>query len=220
MIHFPRIDIQNKKTLIIIFFISLLILFFSKLENNIVLGVLLLIAIITQINTINDNIQELFNKKERSYNYNSKIENILNGLKKYKHKSPYDYKQAIKYWKKYTETLHILENDKLENYNQYFDNAHHYLIRSVNMFQNFTSNTNEREYIDGMMYGDYENTKEMNNITSLTKELYHEGHTLLFNVSLRLNKKWEQNPNIHNKEIVYSHPHPYNKETNNYDVYL
>ena len=220
MIYFPEIDLQNKKTVIIISLITLLLLFFSKFENNTLLVILVIIAIITQLNKVNDNINNLFDKKGKTYNYNNKIENLLNGLKKYKYKSPYKYNQAMKYWKKFIKTLYILEDDKLTNYNHYFEDAHNYLINSINMFQSFISNTSEREYVDGMKYGDYGNTKEMNNITYLTKELYHEGYTLLYNLSLRLNKEWERNPNVHNKEIVYGYPQPYNKVSKSYDFYV
>lgn len=220
MIYLPEINLRNKKTIIIISLVTLLILFFSKLENNILLGLIVIIALITQLNKINDNLNSLFDKKEKTYNYNNKIENILKEFRKYKYKSPYNYNKAMKYWKKFIKTLYILEDDKLENYNHYFEDAHNYLINSVNMFHSFVADTDEMELVDGMKYGDYENTKEMNNISYLTKELYHEGYTLLYNLSLRLNKKWEKDPNTNNKEIVYGYPQPYDKKSKSYDFYV
>ena len=53
-------------------------------------------------------------------------------------------------------------------------------------------------------------------------KLYKEGNNLLYNLSLRLNEKWEKDPNIHNKEIVFNSPEPHdykNKNKYNYDFF-
>ena len=59
MIYFPEINLQDKKTIMIISLIILLILFFSKIENNILLGLLVIIAIVTQLNKVNENLNHI-----------------------------------------------------------------------------------------------------------------------------------------------------------------
>ena len=56
---------------------------------------------------------------------------------------------------------------------------------------------------------------DMMNITKVVKELYKEGYLILYNLSLRLNKKWEENPHILNKEIIFNHPLPFDKTSTN-----
>ena len=220
MIYFPEIDLNNKKTLILIFILSLFMLFFNKIEIQTLVAIITIIMVIINYSEVNKTLKKGFKKEINNYDYNIRIENLLQKLKKYKKKSPVNYKRAMEYWRQFIITLKILEDDNLKNYNQYFENAYHYLTESINMFQSFGVDSSERQYIDGMKYGDYENTKDLNNITKLTKELYHEGYNLLYNLSLRLNKRWKEDANIHNKEIVFEHPHPYNKKSTSYDFYL
>ena len=85
-----------------------------------------------------------------------------------------------------------------------------------------TVGSKERKYIDGMEYGDFESSKDLKKGGNIVKELYKEGNSLLYNLSLRLNKKWEKGPNIHNKEIIFNSPEPYdykNKIKNKFDYF-
>ena len=44
-----------------------------------------------------------------------------------------------------------------------------------------------------MEYGDFENSKEkLKRLSGIIRELYSEGYTLLYNLSLRPNKKWKK----------------------------
>ena len=56
-------------------------------------------------------------------------------------------------------------------------------------------------------------------ISKISKELYNEGYSLLYNLSLRLNKKWKENPHVFNKEIIIDHPLPFDKGLNHFDFY-
>ena len=78
------------------------------------------------------------------------------------------------------------------------------------------SESKERKYLDGMEYGDFENTKELKRGSKIVKQLYLEGYNILYNLSLRLNKRWEKEPNIHNKEIILNVPEPHNHKNNKY----
>ena len=83
----------------------------------------------------------------------------------------------------------------------------------------FGTESEERKYIHAMKYNDFENTKELNRVTRISKELYNEGYNILYNLSLRLNKRWSEKPNIHNKEIVLNYPKPNDKSNKMFDYF-
>lgn len=224
MINFTEIDLKNKNNRIIIFILSLFLLFLNHFETKTLVSILVMIILINQYSSLKENIgTKLINNKEKSpplINYNNKIEGLLNEIKKYKKMSRYNYKRGMHYWYQFVKTIDLLENDDLYNYNQYFENAFYYLRISTNIFQSFGIEAEERNYIDAIKYNDLEVSKDMMNITKVVKELYKEGYLILYNLSLRLNKKWEENPHILNKEIIFNHPLPFDKtSTNNYDYY-
>ena len=224
MINFTEIDLKNKNNRIIIFILSLFLLFLNHFETKTLVSILVMIILINQYSSLKENIgTKLINNKEKSpplINYNNKIEGLLNEIKKYKKMSRYNYKRGMHYWYQFVKTIDLLENDDLYNYNQYFENAFYYLRISTNIFQSFGVEAEERNYIDAIKYNDLEVSKDMMNITKVVKELYKEGYLILYNLSLRLNKKWEENPHILNKEIIFNHPLPFDKtSTNNYDYY-
>lgn len=224
MINFTEIDLKNKNNRIIIFILSLFLLFLNHFETKTLVSILVMIILINQYSSLKENIgTKLINNKQKSpplINYNNKIEGLLNEIKKYKKMSRYNYKRGMHYWYQFVKTIDLLENDDLYNYNQYFENAFYYLRISTNIFQSFGIEAEERNYIDAIKYNDLEVSKDMMNITKVVKELYKEGYLILYNLSLRLNKKWEENPHILNKEIIFNHPLPFDKtSTNNYDYY-
>ena len=221
MINFTEIDLKNKNR-IIIFILSLFLLFLNHFETKTLVSILVMIILINQYSSLKENIgTKLINNKQKSpplINYNNKIEGLLNEIKKYKKMSRYNYKRGMHYWYQFVKAIDLLENDDLYNYNQYFENAFYYLRISTNIFQSFGIEAEERNYIDAIKYNDLEVSKDMMNITKVVKELYKEGYLILYNLSLRLNKKWEENPHILNKEIIFNHPLPFDKtSTNNYD---
>ena len=224
MINFTEIDLKNKNNRIIIFILSLFLLFLNHFETKTLVSILVMIILINQYSSLKENIgTKLINNKEKSpplINYNNKIEGLLNEIKKYKKMSRYNYKRGMHYRYQFVKAIDLLENDDLYNYNQYFENAFYYLRISTNIFQSFGVEAEERNYIDAIKYNDLEVSKDMMNITKVVKELYKEGYLILYNLSLRLNKKWEENPHILNKEIIFNHPLPFDKtSTNNYDYY-
>ena len=222
MINFPEIDLKDRTILIVIFIFSIVLLFFQYFETNFLLGLLIFLYLINEYPNIQKNVKNniLKEKKDKSLNYNHKISEILKGLKKYKKKNRETYHNGIYYWKLFIKNIHILENDNLEHYNQYFDNTFLYLKKSVNYFQSISVSIRERKLIDGIKMNDYTNAKNTKEISDISRELYKEGYLLLYNISLRLNKKWENNPNINNKQIILDHPLPNDSNDNNFDFYL
>lgn len=220
MINFPEIDLKNENVKIIIFFMSLIFLFINSYDIKIIVTCILIVILFINYDKLNQSVSStIIKKKEFSLNYNNEIETILKKFKKYKKKSPYNYKQAIYYWSRFIKTIDTLEKDNLYNYNHYFDNAHDHLRQSVNLFQGLGVESYDRKYIDGLKYNDFTSSKELMEISKISKELYNEGYSLLYNLSLRLNKKWKENPHVFNKEIIIDHPLPFDKGLNNFDFY-
>ena len=217
MINLPRINITNNKTVLIILFVGIIFYILNYLDVNKTVTMIFIILFFVYYDKVIKNTNKFFFKKKgRDENYNNRIEELLNSFKEYKHLSPYRYNEGYNMWKEFIDLLNKLESEDLYNYNQYFDNAHFYLKKSCNIFMGMTTESKERKYIDGMEYGDFENSKELKRLSGIIRELYSEGYTLLYNLSLRLNKKWEEDPNIHNKEIVFNVPEPHDKK-NKYD---
>ena len=221
MINFPEIEFKNKKNLVTIFFLTMLFFFFNFYDVKILVSLLLIIVFLTQYDTVQEKINKdiITKKKDISVNYNNYIEKSLKKLKKYKKKSPHNYGQAMHYWKSFMKTLDTLENEDLYNYNQYFDQALIYLQNSINLFQGLGVESYDRKYVDGLKYNDFTSSKELMEISKISKELYNEGYSLLYNLSLRLNKKWKENPHVFNKEIIIDHPLPFDKGLNHFDFY-
>lgn len=209
MINLPRINIADSKTLLIILFVSIIFYTLIYLDVNKVVVMIFILLFFVYYDTVMKKTNKFFFKKRsRDENYNNKIEGILNKIETFKKKTPYKYNDGYNMWVKFIKTLNKLESEELYNYTQYFENAHFYLKKSCNIFMSMLPESKERKYIEGMEYGDFQNSKDLSLMSGYIRELYKEGHTLLYNLSLRLNKKWEENPHIHNKEIVFYGPEP------------
>ena len=224
MMNFPEIDLKNQNVRIIFFVLSVLLFFFNNFETKTLVSILVIFVIINQYTTIKKNINENIIQKSGNsqilLNYNNKIENLLKKIKEYKKKSPYNYKEGMYYWVLFMKNIDLLEDNNLYNYNHYFENASYYLQKSMNLFQAFGVEAEERKYIDATKYNDFENSKDLMEITNVVNELYQESYSIMYNLSLRLNKKWKENPHVFNKEIIFDHPMPFEKNSSkHFDYY-
>ena len=221
MINFPEIDLKNDKLLISIFLIVVGLLFFNILEIKSLISIIVIVFIIINYSEVKKKLSEdLFKKSDKiSVNYNNNIENLLKRLKKYKKIDKNGYRSGMKYWHKFIETINILEDDNIYNYNQYFENAQMYLKESINSFQSLSINSYDERYIEALKYGDFDETKEMKDISELVNELNKEGYNILYNLSLELNEKWNKTPNIHTKEIIMEYPLPVNYYDQGFDFH-
>ena len=75
---------------------------------------------------------------------------------------------------------------------------------------------NDKELMK-IVYSDDNHT--LDDLSSIINGLQEEGNNLLYNLSLRLNKQWEKDPHVVNKEIIYDHPHPINTINDKYNRY-
>ena len=117
MINFPEIDLKNKNIRVIIFILALLLFFFNNFETKTLVSILVIFVIINQYSITKANIQKkIINKKGENpllLNYNNKIENLLKEIKKYKKKSPHNYKEGMYYWVHFMKNIDLLEDNNL-----------------------------------------------------------------------------------------------------------
>ncbi len=197
-------DLQTN--LFIIFVAISLIQFF---ETKLLLSVMVIILIIVNTPKM---IDMTSNREETKDNikrdelgedmyYNTQIHDLLEQLRYYKKYNKVSYKQGVKYMRQYFRILKILEKDNLQNRNQYFDLAKDYLKQSINHFQSITVSMPERSYIDGLKYGDFEESRNNRQLSTLLKQLHKECTAILLNIGITFNKEWLDNPNTYTKEI-------------------
>ena len=186
----------------ILIIILLFIIFYKYFELNhiILLGIGLMVFL--NYNKFNKIIDESVKNIEVS-NYPSNISNILKDIKKYKKYN--QYKIGKKYWKKFMKNIKILEDDNIINYNQIFDNTIIYLNESIRYFKSIGFSIKEKSRVE-LFNENSKYMKDFNNIQNLSNKLYKEGYNILYNLSIILNKKWEENPNIYNKQIILDYP--------------
>ena len=223
MIQFPELDLKDVKIQITIFFLGMLLLFFGNFNTNFLLSILIIILLINQFSEVKQNINEhiIQVKDDIAVRYNNKVDELLKQIKTYRKFSPLSYKTGLYYWKRFIQIITILENQTLHHYNQHFENAHLFLQKSINSFHSIGVAVAEDKYIDSLEYHEFINSKRLKEVSRISKELYSEGYHILYELSLRYNHKWKENPSIYNKEIVFDYPLPHDREKDRYfDFYL
>lgn len=133
--------------------------------------------------------------------YNSRVEDILKRLKKFKKYNKVSYKTGVKYLRKFFKTVKILEYDNLYNRNQYYELANDYLKEALNHFQSISVSMPERSLKNAIKLGDFEELKKTNELSDILKELNKECYYILLNIGYVFNEKWSEKPNIYTREI-------------------
>tara|TARA_B110001469_G_scaffold125286_1_gene140425 strand:+ start:952 stop:1638 length:687 start_codon:yes stop_codon:yes gene_type:complete len=200
---------QNKDPYTNIFIILVGVSFIQYFDIKIIVSMVLFILLVLNFSNIlqstdtSGQIKQDIKKKEISDDmyYNTIIHDLLIRLKPYKKYNKISYKEGVKYMRKFFNTVRILENDNIYNYNQYFENALLYLKNSINHFQSITISLPERSMIDGIKKGDFESTKKTNELGSICKQLYNECYYILHNLSIKFNEIWSKEPHMYIKEI-------------------
>ena len=115
------------------------------------------------------------------------LQSLLKDIDKYKNINIDSYKLGLKYFNLFHKD--ILNVDDIHNY----DKKEIYLNKSNEYFNNL--------YLKNMDV----------NYKYLIDSLYDYGLNLLKHVSVKLNKKWKDNPNITMRQIIFNEPLPHNK---------
>lgn len=171
------------------------------------IGLLLIVVYYDKLVTAGDKTDEIKDKVKRGVMaqdmyYNSKIEQLLKDLRKYKQYNKVTFKEGIRYLRKYFQTIHTLEKENLEHFNPYFENAMLYLKQSINHFKSLAVSMPEDNFPKAIKYGDYTGTSKTNELIELVEELYNEGYHILLNLSRKYNLEWSKNPRTYTKELT------------------
>ena len=204
---------------LIMLLMGIVLLYYLDIKYIVI--ILLAFFVLNDYNNIKKKIINLVKPDKREkIEYTDKISDLLKKLKKYEKSSKNQYLKGLYYWKKFIKKVKKLENYKLLNFNQYFDKAFDYLKQSVNNFHSINVDVKERTLLHGIKLGDYTNAKKTKEVSKLARELYEEGYLILYNLSLRLNERWKENPNINNKQIVLDHPLAFNNDDSSFDFFI
>ena len=198
------------------------IVFFLYLMTNISLYVFFVILIIGFVykykNKVLPEIKKIIEIEKPNNNdvhYNSNIMKSLNDLKRYKKYSINDYNNGMKYFHKFMDTIHTLENRNLKHSRQYIENAKIYLDSSINSFQYITNSISDRNLIDGLKFNDYTPTKRVKKLHKTIDDLYKTVFHILFTIANKENEKYLKNPDIYKGGIDLNIP----QGSNNFKSY-
>jgi len=201
-------QIKNNYQLILIF--SLLFLIFNNIfETKSILIIILIFIIYYFYNLSQDNNLINIENKHKINNNNKNIKtniyfddetnNILNELKIYKKYNKKSYKNGIKNLKMYFFIIKELENDEINHFKDKYENAELYLKTSLNEFQSLNFSVPNESYLNIIKNNDFVDHNE--NIGNLCKKLHNHCHHLLLNLSIKLNKNYNNNPTNYNSYI-------------------
>ena len=143
---------------------------------------------------------------------------LLLFLYKYRKYNINDYNTALRYFHKYMDTIHKLENRHIKHTRQYIENAKLYLNKSINHLQYITTSISDRTLLDGLKYDDYTSTKKVKKLHKIIDDLYKVSYHILHTITFDMNKKFMDDPNIYDIQIDLNVPEPSNS-VKGYDLY-
>ena len=208
-----RIIQPNIKILLLVSFV--VILMFQYLDTNIILVLSFIITIFVYHKEIMNTFGEIQKsekrverviednkRKKKEIHFDEEINTIVLKLKKYRKYNINAYEDGYKYLKMFMFILHDLEKTNIAHPKQYFENAELYLKKTLNHFQSISISVPEETFNESLKYNQFEPSKLGKRIGKLCKRLHKHCYYLLFNLSLRLNKLWEDNPDIYQSQIT------------------
>lgn len=212
--------IKNYDTLWILTFVIFFLYMFRN--EKIILPIFFVLILSYIFYNHNDKLNELkstiFDKKvpdKRDIHYNDKIVECLKKIEKYKKYNLNEYHNGKKYFHKFMDNIHVLENRNLTRHKQYLDNAKFFLNKCINHFQYITTSIPDRKLIDGIKYGDYNSTKKLKKLHKYIDELYIVCNNILFTISNDKEQKFLKNPDIYSGHVNIIEPEP----SNNNDIH-
>lgn len=214
---------MNSNTLWILAFTIFFLYSFRK--ENILLPIFFILILSYIFYNHNDKLSQLKNKifntkkpDKRDIHYNDKIVQCLKNIEKYKKYNLNEYHNGKKYFHKFMDNIHILENRNLSRHKQYLENAKYFLNKCINHFQYITTSIPDRKYIHGIKYGDFKSMKKLKKLHKYIDELYQVCNDILFTISNDKEQKFLKNPDIYSGHVNIIEPEPSNVH-NNHDLY-
>ena len=165
----------------------------------------------------NEKVIEDNKRLKKEIHFDQEITQILHKLKKYRKYNTNAYDDGYEQLKMFMFTIHDLERIDISHPKQYFENAELYLKNTLNNFQSISVSVPEENLNQALKYDKYETTKLGNKIGKLCKKLHKHCYDLLFNLSLRLNEKWKEKPDIYMSEITMNYGNIMPNEVNNHN---
>ena len=206
---------------LIIAFIIFLLYYMTNIVVYIVLFVILLLLLYKYRRKFIPKIKELI-KEEKPHNndvhYNNNIIVQLDKIKKYRKYNVNDYNSGLRYFHKFMDTIHKLENRHINHTRQLIENAKIYLNKSINHFQYITTSISDRTLLDGLKYDDFTSTKKVKKLHKIIDDLYKVSYHILHTITFDMNKKFMDDPNIYDIQIDLNVPEPSNS-VKGYDLY-
>lgn len=202
----------NIKFLIIA--LVIIVLAFRNLETNVISIISIIVFIFVNYKNISNNLKDIKDgekKYERviednrrvkhEIHFNDDLNKYLHKMRKFRKYNPQSYDSGYDYIKMFMYTIHDLEKDDISHPKQYFENAQLYLKKSLNLFQSISLSVPEETLIHGLKYNKYEANKLSSRIGELCKKIYKQCYYILYNLSLRFNEDFINNPDIYKSEI-------------------
>jgi len=194
--------------------IVILILSMKYLETNVLTIIFIILFIFINHKEIQNTFTEIKDgerkierviednhRMKREIHFSEDLNKYLHKLRKYRKYNPQSYDEGYKYIKMFMYIIHDLEKDNIAHPRQYFENAQMYLKKSLNYFQSITISVPEEKYIHSLKYNKFEQTKLSNRIGKICKKLHQHCYYLLYNLSMRFNEDFFENPDIYKTEI-------------------
>tara|TARA_B110000977_G_C11006587_1_gene465996 strand:+ start:678 stop:1352 length:675 start_codon:yes stop_codon:yes gene_type:complete len=218
--------IMNKVNGNTLWILSFTIFFLYSFRNENILLPIFFVSVLSYIfYNHNDKLSELKNTifdmklpDKRDIHYNDKIVECLNSIEKYKKYNLNEYHNGKKYFHKFMDNIHVLENKNLSRHKQHLENAKYFLNKCINHFQYITTSIPDRKLIDGIKYGDFNSTKKLKKLHKHIDDLYKVCNNILFTISNDKEQKFLKNPDIYSGHVNIIEPEPSNNH-NNYDLY-
>lgn len=156
-------------------------------------------------------------KTRREIHFSEELDKYLYKLRRFKKYNPNGYNEGYKYMRMFTHTIHDLEKSDISHPRQYFENAQLYLKKSLNLFQSIGLSVPEENYIQSLKYNNLKDNNLSNRIGKLCKKIYKYCSGVLYNLSMRFDKDFIDNPNIYKNHIAINND--FIEESNIYDSY-
>lgn len=197
-------NFRNENILLPIFFASVLSYIFYNHNDK--------------LSKLKNTIFDIKSPDKRNIHYNDEIIKCLNNIEKYKKYNLNEYHNGKKYFHKFMDNIHILENKNLSRHKQYLENAKYFLNKCINHFQYITTSIPDRKLINGIKYSDFTSTKKLKKLNKYINDLYQVCNNILYTISNDKEQNFLKNPDVYSGHVNIIEPEPSN-DHNIHDLY-
>ena len=182
------------------FYLGVIILILLYMTKNVIyigLSIMLLLFLYKNQKKYKKLLNNIVEIDDSDNEYNDNIKELLKKINRYKKYNLNDYNSGIRYFNKFMDTIHKLENRHLKHKRQYIENAKLYLNKAINHFQYITFSTPDRTLLQGLKYDDYESTKKAKKLHKIINDLYETSFDILLTLTVENNEVTMLKPDIY-----------------------